>query len=401
MLRRISSAPALGILVALGMVLAGCGGAAPASPVGGSANGRTVTLSLRWESPGQPITRSVLIRSGTVVVAGERSLAKTDSEGIAAFDLAGGTLRWEHPLRAGNDPQAVLMRAPNLRVVAARDGVYLSAFSSTAPATDPIVGYSLTTGERLFPSEGKLDASRTDEELVGANRDGLVSSIGVVRSPVTGIVTRLKQVPGTVLGVAGQVALAWTSGLLTGYDLSTDVARWTTQLDARPNVVVLDEQRVVVAADSGWQVLDVTDGSARDLPVKGVVDSLNTFSACTTASFQSFPVGRFGNQVACDGEYVAVGRGGRLEVTGVATGKTVSIAACDPESAPFAVGDGLVVCSASAQGTISLRVLDAATGFLLGRYDDPHRAPAGIAVDHGSVVLSGGDGRLAVFAVTR
>ncbi len=377
--------------------------APPETPVAGTAGGNSVELVLRWESPAQPITRSLFVRAGTVVLAGEREAGRSGSDALAAFSLDAGELLWEHSLRSGDDAEAVPMQAPNLRIVAAEHGVFLSALSATAAPVDPIVGYTLATGERLFPADAEVAEQRTAEELVGANDDGLVTSIGVVRSPVTGVVTRLKGVEGSVLGTAGYIALAWSrsAGELTGYDLRTDAALWTMALEAQPNIVVLDDRRVIVAAPGTWQLVEVADGTTTPLDASGAVDELNTFSTCATSSYQSVPVGRFGTPVACDGNFVAVGRGGRIEVVDVDGGSSVAIAACDPAASPFALDDGLVVCSTGG-AALSLRIIDAATGFVVGRVDDGGRAaPAGIVVAAGTVVLSGSDGLLAAFDLVR
>jgi outer membrane protein assembly factor BamB len=360
---------------------------------------------VRWEATGLPATASLFLRGDLVIAAGETVRGSPGTETLMAITSATGELRWSHSLRsAAGDPDAVEFSADDLRIVAAENGVFLSPFSASGRG-DPVVGFSLATGSRLFPSDGRLEESRTIEELVGATDGGLVSNIGVLRNTTTGIVTRLKQTPGDVLGVAGNIAFTWdtTVGELAAYDITDDEVRWAMALPERPSVVVLDDDRVVIASSEGWQLVTAADGEASELPVSGLVDTLNTFIACTPSSYQSVPIGRLGFAVACDGRFIAVPSGTRVDVIDVDTGNKKQIAACDPADTPFAVASGVLVCGeTSTRGKLSLRFFDAASGLQLLRFDDDDRpAPAGLAMQGDQVVVSLIDGTFVSFELLR
>lgn len=383
----------------------GAGSEQAVGPLPSAGTGTTATLVTQWEQAGLPATASLFLRNGLLIAAGERERGVPASEAIMAIDAATGELEWSHSLRSTDgDPEAVAFGTDSLRIVAAQDGVFLSPFSASGRG-DPIVGFALATGNRLFPDDDELLESRTTEELVGATGGGLVSSLGIVRNPVTGLVTRYKQVPGDVLGVAGTMAFAWQAGSdeLTAYDITDDEVRWTLPVSDRPSVIVLDDERVVVAREEGWQLVTAVEGTATDLPVEGVVDTLNSFIACTPSRYQSVPVGRLGFAVACDGRFVAVPNGTRVDVVDTETGNKKQVAACDPADTPFAVSGGLLVCGeTSTRGKLSLRVFDAASGLQLLRFDDDTRpAPAGLAMDGEQVVVSLIDGSFVSFRLTR
>ncbi len=393
------------VLTAMSGCGTGSGSTGSTGPLPSAGPGTTATIELEWERGGLPATASLFLRDGMIIAAGETQRGTPASETLIAIDAETGESRWSRSLRSvAGDAEVVAFTTDDLRIVAAENGVFLSPFSA-AGRGDPVVGYSLATGSRLFPDDARLDESRTVEELVGATDGGLVSNIGVLRNTATGIVTRLKQTPGDVLGVAGNIAFTWNTAAdeLAAYDITDDEIRWTVPLAERPSVVVLDDERVVIAGVEGWQLVTAADGTATDLPITGLVDTLNTFIACTPSSYQSVPVGRLGFSVACDGRYIAVPSGTRVDVVDVDTGKKKQIAACDPADTPFAVADGVLVCGeTSTRGKLSLRFFDAASGLQILRFDDEqHPAPAGLTMQGDQVVVSLIDGTFLSFTLRR
>lgn len=388
------------------VVLAACSSSDP-SPTTDSAAvgfGGSLTLSPMWELGNVPITRSVFKRRDVVVLAGELERDAPASEAITAIDAATGELRWTHRLRsAEGDPQAVAFAGDTLRIVAADEGIYVSSYGGGA-IENPIVGFAVGTGLRLFPSDDKLESSRTSEEVIGAVRSALVTSVGILRDPATGLVRRLKFVDGVVLAIAGGLAFAWdgTAGELTGYDLTTDQPRWTIPMPDRPTVVVQADDSVMLARPSDWVRLDLDDGTLTDLDFAGVVDPLNSFDTCATASFQSVPVGRYSSLISCDSRHVAASLGDRVEVLDLETGTTAQIAVCDPEADPFAVSDGIYACATrTSSGGLGIRLIDASTGFLLLEFDDRRAAPVGLVLSGDQLIVSLEDGTVVSYRITR
>jgi outer membrane protein assembly factor BamB len=353
---------------------------------------------------GAPITRSLFVRRDTVIVAGELERGAAASEAITAIDGATGTVRWSHPLRTtAGDPQAVAFAGETLRIVAAEEGVYISTYGGGG-ISNPIVGFAIGTGVRLFPRDDQLAAAATAEEIIGAVRTGLVTSVGVVRDPATGVVSRLKGVAGTVLAIAGTVAFAWDSGTssLNGYDLTTDQLRWTVPLPGRPTVVVVDDSTVLLASLDGWQRLAIATGAVSELEFGGVVDPLSSFSTCSASDFQSVPVGRYATPIACDGEFVAALQDDRIGVLELETGHIASVAVCDPSNDPFALGGGLFACATeNAAGQLSIRLVDARSGFQLLALDEDRAAPVGLVMTDAQLVVSLTDGTVVAYRLNR
>lgn len=394
----------LGVVASALAILGSCASASPGGSGGaGSTLPAKVTLTERWRLPDIAATRSLFLRDGTVIAAGNPDSGTAGAERLAAIDASAGKLRWSRALRASTDPEAVPFTSQYLRIVAAQDGVFLSEFG-TAAALDPIVGYSIGTGERLFPSDPKLEASRTAEELAGATRTGLVTTVGVVRNPATGVVSRLKGVTGTVLAIAGNAALAWSEGehLLVAYDVRTDQPTWKLSLPTKPTIVVLDGARIIAATDTSWQIVSVADGTATPLGFAGPVDPLNNFDTCSSADYQSVPVGRFSSPIACDDQFIVADSGGRLAVVDLATNKKASIAVCDTRVDPFAVAGDLVACATTtAGGQLSIRLLDGHSGFQLARVDAAAATPIGMAMTPDLLVLSLADGTIVGYDIGR
>jgi hypothetical protein len=114
-------------------------------------------------------------------------------------------------------------------------------------------------------------------------------------------------------------------------------------------------------------------------------------------------VGQFGSPASCDGRFIAYAVDDRLTVADTSTGTAVEIGACDPGSAPFTVSDGLLVCS-TGRGTsrLSVRVFDATTGIQVAKFDDDElRAPVGMTLQAGVLVVSFTDGLLVAYDLQR
>ncbi|MEZ5215816.1 MAG: PQQ-binding-like beta-propeller repeat protein [Ilumatobacteraceae bacterium] len=384
-------------------LLSGCDPSSQTPSENTTASTGDVRVSEVWRVENLPRTASVFLRSGRVVAAGEVEDGADDV--LVVLDEATGALEWQHSLRSPtDDPDAVPLVSERIQIVSATDGVYLSTFSLSNQA-DPILGYALNTGKRLFPPVHDEDEWRVQESFVGATTGGLVTDVGIIRDPVSGLPTRVKTVPGSVVAVAGTVGFSWriTDPVLTGYDITTDEELWNIQIDERPDVIVLDPGHVVVADQTSWRLVDVATGDATPLPGAGGPNTFGTVSACAGNEFQVVPVSRSTPPVSCDGRFVGFIERGRLEILDTQTAQVADIAVCNPTTLPFTVQDGLVLCaSGSESSSLALRILDAATGFQIARFEDPNLLGAtGMAFLGSRLVLTFADGTFVGYDVTR